>query len=375
VAHIQRLDSGRWQARYRDAERRERARNFRTKVEAQRWLDEQTADLVRGDWRDPRSGRVTVGELAQTWYDTTASLKPSTRLSYRSILDAWVLPRWAGTEVRRVEHGTVAAWTAAVVGRTSASTARKVVGVFRSVLELAVRDRRIPSNPAFGVSLPRLPVTEQRFLQADELEALADAMPSERDRVLTLFLGWTGVRFGEAAGLRVEAIDTLRRRARISEAVAEVRGRTIVGTTKTHAARTIAFPAFLARILGEYLATVARDGLVFPDRVGGPLRVTAWHRRVFTPAAQNSGLVPPKLRVHDLRHTAAALQIASGAGVKLVQQQLGHLTATMTLDRYGHLFPDELDALSSALDGLRTRTPADSVRTPGNRGDVVTTAT
>jgi integrase len=85
--------------------------------------------------------------------------------------------------------------------------------------------------------------------------------------------------------------------------------------------------------------------------------------------------VPPKLRVHDLRHTAAALQIASGAGVKLVQRQLGHLTATMTLDRYGHLFPDELDALSNALDGLRRRTPADSVRTPGNQGDVVTTAT
>ena len=374
MAHIKRLDSGKWQARYRDTERRERARNFRTKVEAQRWLDEQTADLVRGDWRDPRSGRVTVGDLAETWYGTTASLKPSTRLSYRSLIDAWVLPRWAEIEVRRIEHGAVAAWTAEVAGRTSASTTRKVIGVLRSVLELAVRDHRIPSNPVVGVSLPRLPVTEQRFLRADDLEALADAMTSERDRVLTLLLGWTGVRFGEAAALRVESVDTLRRRARISAAVAEVRGRTIIGTPKTHSARTIALPAFLAQILGKYLGTVPRDGLVFPDRVGGPLRVTAWHRRAFTPAAQDSGLVPPKLRVHDLRHTAASLQIASGAGVKLVQRQLGHLTATMTLDCYSHLFPDELDALSNALDGLRTRTPADSVRTPGDQGEVVTIA-
>jgi hypothetical protein len=45
--------------------------------------------------------------------------------------------------------------------------------------------------------------------------------------------------------------------------------------------------------------------------------------------------------------------IASGAGVKIVQQQLGHASATLTLDRYAHLFPDELDALSSALDGLK----------------------
>jgi integrase len=63
--------------------------------------------------------------------------------------------------------------------------------------------------------------------------------------------------------------------------------------------------------------------------------------------------------------------ISSGAGVKVVQQQLGHRTATLTLDRYAHLFPFELDALSTALDGLRTRTPADSLRTAGGSGEVV----
>lgn len=235
-----------------------------------------------------------------------------------------------------------------------------------------MRDRRIPANPVSGVPLPRLPITEQRFLRADELESLADAMPTDRDRVLTLFLGWTGVRYGEAAGLRIDAIDTLGRRARITAAVAEVRGRTIMGTPKTHSARTITFPGFLAPILGEYLGTVPRDGLAFPDRAGGPLRVTAWHRRVFTPAAEEAGLVPPPLRVHDLRHTAASLQIASGAGIKVVQRQLGHRTAVMTLDRYGHLYPDELDALSSALDGLRLRTPADSSRIPGSVVDLRT---
>ena len=99
--------------------------------------------------------------------------------------------------------------------------------------------------------------------------------------------------------------------------------------------------------------------------------MTNWNRRTFTPAATNAGLVPPKLRVHDLRHTAASLMVASGAGVKLVQSQLGHRTATLTLDRYAYLFPDELDALSNALDGLRERTPADSLRTTVGSGEVV----
>jgi hypothetical protein len=66
----------------------------------------------------------------------------------------------------------------------------------------------------------------------------------------------------------------------------------------------------------------------------------------------------------------ASLMIVSGAGVKLVQQQLRQRTATLTLDRYAHLFPDELDALSGALDGLRIRTPADSLRTPSSTVDV-----
>jgi hypothetical protein len=71
------------------------------------------------------------------------------------------------------------------------------------------------------------------------VDVLADAMPTKRDCVLKLLLGWTGVCFGEAAGLRIDAIDPLRRRVRISAAVAEVHGRIIIGTSKTHAARTI----------------------------------------------------------------------------------------------------------------------------------------
>jgi integrase len=103
-----------------------------------------------------------------------------------------------------------------------------------------------------------------------------------------------------------------------------------MGTPKTHAARSVALPGFLVPILGDYLGTVSRGGFAFPDAAGGPLRVTNWNRRTFTPAAMTAGLVPPKLRVHDLRHTAASLMVASGAGVKLVQLQLGHRTATLT---------------------------------------------
>jgi integrase len=88
-------------------------------------------------------------------------------------------------------------------------------------------------------------------------------------------------------------------------------------------------------------------------------------------AAVTAKLTPPALRVHDLSHTAASLSIASGASVELVQRQLGHRSATLTLDTYSHLFADDLDALSDALDGLKSRAPADSVRIPETPGEVV----
>jgi integrase len=76
-------------------------------------------------------------------------------------------------------------------------------------------------------------------------------------------------------------------------------------------------------------------------------------------------------RLHDLRHSCASLAIKSGANVKVVQRLLGHKTAVLTLDRYGHLFPDDLDAVAdafdSAADGLRTVGPLRPVTEAENR--------
>ena len=75
------------------------------------------------------------------------------------------------------------------------------------------------------------------------------------------------------------------------------------------------------------------------------------------------------LRVYDLRHTCASLLIAQGASVKAVQAQLGHATASITLDTYGHLFPDELEALADRLEQVRTAALANRART--QRGPAV----
>jgi integrase len=130
-------------------------------------------------------------------------------------------------------------------------------------------------------------------------------------------------------------------------------------------------PRFLAEELAACLTTTS-EALLFADERGSYLRNTNWRRRAFAPAVVRAKLTP--LRVHDLRHTAGSLSIYAGASVKSVQSQLGHASATMTLDRYSHLWPHELDALSAALDVVASRAAADSLRTPEAAGEVVALA-
>ena len=80
-------------------------------------------------------------------------------------------------------------------------------------------------------------------------------------------------------------------------------------------------------------------------------------------------LLPEGLRLYDLRHPAASLMIRQGASIKAVQKQLGHATASITLDTYGHLFPDDLDALAGRLEDAPRRSLASLART--QRGPAV----
>jgi integrase len=89
---------------------------------------------------------------------------------------------------------------------------------------------------------------------------------------------------------------------------------------------------------------------------------------VFAPACEATGL--GTLHPHELRHTAASLAIASGANVKVVQSMLGHKSATLTLDLYGHLFADQLDVVADALDAAARAATTDRIPDSPTDSDV-----
>ncbi|KQW45927.1 hypothetical protein ASC77_18600 [Nocardioides sp. Root1257] len=160
-----------------------------------------------------------------------------------------------------------------------------------------------------------------------------------------VIVGRTGARFGEMAALKVRRLDLSRRRAVIAESVTPVQGLGLVwGTPKSHQRREVPVPQFLVKDLARHVADKGPDDLVFGGiRHNQPLRVSTF-RHTFTTAATAVGMADPN--PHELRHTAASLAIASGADVKVVQKMLGHASATMTLDTYGHLFDDRLVAVA-----------------------------
>ncbi len=277
-----------------------------------------------------------------------------------------MLPRWKDVPLREVQFDDLQVWitSLSVDGSVrfegkglSASRVRQAHQLIGAVMKFAVKAKHLLASPADGVELPRLPETEQRYLTHEQLHRLA--LAAGPFRTLVLILGYCGLRFGEATALRVADVDVAARRIRVRRSVTYVRKTGLVeGPTKNHTARTVPVPAFVARLLATEIHDREKAALVFPSARGGHLTLSQ-ARYTFAKAVSAVGGIDG-VRLHDLRHTCASLAISEGANVKVVQKLLGHKSAVLTLDKYGHLFPDDLDAVADAFD-----TAADALRTVG----------
>lgn len=281
---------------------------------------------------------VGGGELGVVWLANQTRLKPSTLRTQEIAWRTKVEPKRGDRRVGQVFHSDVQAWITALGagGTVSATTVRRAQGVLAAILDVAVRDRRI-------------------VVTAAQVELLAQ---NATHGTLVWFLAYTGLRWGEATGLRISAVDTLRRRVLVRENAVSVGGTIIVGTPKTHEDRSVPYPAFLSEPLAALCEGKSRDQLVFGSGLAhmiAPKSGKGW----FWSAVQRAKAVDPSfpdLTLHDLRHTAASLAISAGANPKAVQRMLGHASAAMTLDTYADLFEDDLDAVSERLSAVRAQT-------------------
>ena len=354
MAHIQKRGPGKYRARYRGPDGKERSKTFMKKSDADRFAASVETDMARGAWSSPDRGRQLFSAYALIWL-STLDCKPKTRAGYESILSRWILPTFGNQPVAKISWSTIERFKAEMsnAGR-SPQTVKNALNVLRPILDLAVRDGALVVSPARDVKSPKVTASsEAKFESAEVIAALAATMDKESG-LLVLFAAFTGLRAGECAALRVGDLNLLKGRLTVRQSVSEVHGKTVFTTTKNHRTRSVSIPAFLRDLLVKHLEGrgAARDqtALVFTSPNGSVLRHSNFYRRYFRPAVEAFGL--DGFRFHDLRHTCAAMLIADGAHPRAIMERLGHSSIKVTLDTYGHLFP----ALDEALtDGLETQ--------------------
>jgi integrase len=385
--------SGSWQARFRNPAGEQKSETFPTKREAEAFLDKVRTAVRARSYRDPKRGEITLGAWWDLWWPTKGGA-PATRNRKQYAWTAHLKPKWATTPIQALEYMALQAWlTAEVKGRESQ---RKVRELLRMMLADAVRDGRIPFNPAAELELTaravpkhpedlRPPTPQQYALVRQELHPWY--------RPLVDFAEDTGMRPQEYIGLRRCNVDREAGIAYVREVVIDDKGvlrRQAIPKTSSALRGVPLTPKALEAVdvMIERLAPVStrsaiEDGmcpeeLIFRGPLAGEVRkqkdgteVTLESvlsrnnlHRVWIPAIQTAGIARQVRnaetgrtewwpRLYDYRHAVASRLHAAGLPEAVVQAFLGQERGSRVTWLYTHTTDEELGAARDALAGGR----------------------
>jgi integrase len=225
MGHIVPTQAGGYRANWRDAAGRQRAKTFPTKREAKAYLAEVETASTRGLYVDPHAGRIRFGAYAARWL-TARNDEITTAARDASIMRNHVIARWGTTPLAKIDHLAVQQWVTELGARLSPATVAECYRLTSVVLRSAVRDRLIGHNSCEGVRLSRRrrkDTDDQVITQHELITQLLPAVP-DRYRALVGLAGGTGLRWGECAGLRWDALDLVTRTLRVVRVAVEVSG-------------------------------------------------------------------------------------------------------------------------------------------------------
>lgn len=334
----------RWRVRYVDPHGRERAKAFAKKSDAEDYLRDQEARMVRGEWVDPDAARTTLGDYYEAW-ETRQPWRHSTRAAVGSAWRNHIAPTFGRRALGSIRRGDVEAWAAGLP--LGGQTARVAMQYLSTMLEAAAADGYIARNPAHRAKKPRAEVSPVVPFTADELDALSEGAPDWFRIAVTLGAA-VGLRQGEAAGLTADRVDFLRRTLTVDrQLVTPPSGEPAFAPPKTQRSyRTIPLADVALDELARHIETFGpgRDGLVLHER-GCPVRRNTFGR-VWRRLRARAGL--PGARFHDTRHTYAAVLLSGGVSVAAVAEYMGHSPATL-LRVYAHLIPADHDRARNVM--------------------------
>lgn len=360
---IQRAD-GSWQAQLpRSIDPKRAATYLPTKAEGQAWLDDRIARHRRG--LGIGAGSEPLLDYVAAWFERH-TWEPPTERAYRVRarhlapigdvrLDA-LRPSHVATVIaemrkKRTRFGTL----------LSARYVRLVLDLLGSVLEDAVRDGVLATNPVDRVPAPALPQTETVVWSETEARRLLKSTEGTRWHAAWWIALSVGLRSGELRGLTWDDFDADTGRLRIRRSVADRGGGT--GNTKGKRERWVPLSApCVAAIERHRPAFAAGSPWMFPSPATGRPYPSNGLWNQLRRAIERAGV--PVIRPHDMRHSAATFMIARGYPLPVVAEILGHRSSAFTVSRYGHVLAGQHRQVAEGMGDALSEPPAMKERRP-----------
>ncbi|MCC7020680.1 MAG: site-specific integrase [Ardenticatenales bacterium] len=357
---IRKRSDGRWEARI-SVNGRQRSVYGKTRDEVSRKLRTLQQSVDQG--LPLHNERTTVAQFLEQWLETAVrvSVRPSTLKSYTGHIKFHIVPAIGTVPLVKLQPQHVQRMINALLeSGLSPSTVLRVRATLRRSLNQAMKWGVVSRNVATLVTPPKVERFRVEPLTAEEALAILQVVkPHRLEALYTLLLG-SGLRLGEALGLRWEDVDLAQGKLTVRFALQRIDGtHKLVAPKSRSSRRTVALPQFVLHALQRHRERQELErliwtdtnalGLVFTTLAGRPLDGPAANS-TFKRLLKSADLRP--LRLHDLRHGYASLLLAKGVHARVVMELLGHSQISLTLDTYSHVIPalqheavDRLDEL------------------------------
>lgn len=356
---IEQKPNGRYLARWREADGKQRARSFDRKRDAERFLATVTVDTMTGSYVGPDAGRETFVAFAEAWAESQ-DWTPSTRESFSAALKRITARLGKGCRLDQVDELVLARLRKTLIDDYARSTATITLHYAATVMRAAHRMRRVPRDVTVTLDAPRNRSGKSDAVGPDdvptraEVVAVIEATPPPWRAAVSL--GASGLRVSEVLGLHVEQYND--GVLTVDRQYQRIGGVDSFPLPKRDKVRTIKLPDW-ARIDLEAAIGDRKRGLVFTSRLGEPRRRDVFYSAVWRPALVAAGLrAEPDpdenvegrsgYKFHALRHWCASSMLAEGVPVTAVAGHLGDTVETLSRT-YAHWLRDDRDVPAEAL--------------------------
>ena len=343
-----------WQVDYKDQQGKRRNKTFSTKTAATAWWTKTAGEVSQGT-HTADSASITVAKAADLWIERAEleGREASTVQQYRQHAELHIKPLIGTEKLSRLTQPRVEFFRDDLLTNRSRALAKKVLTSLKGILKEAKRRGYVAQNVAADVSIKMQSRHDDRLKigidipTKEEIKTLIVASPDDW-RAFMLMTVFTGMRASELRGLRWDGVDFKHRTVTVSQR-ADRFGK--IGSVKSGAGyRDIPIPDEVVKPLMEWKLRCPKgvENLVFPNGQGNIEFLSNIVKRFLAPVQvacdmlRNPEAEQPagKYSMHSFRHFYASWLIDQGFSPKRVQDRMGHSSITVTLDIYGHLFPD-----------------------------------